>query len=191
MFLYPHTNTWSSTPLSEAETFKNIVNPFPHNDTFWCPWETSLLKTLGKGEIASNEQFLLFPQCFLPTWITFCHFHQIWNCRLQTLSVWKHLKFVVWERVKKEQCFSQSWWKELILLFPHNPLPEDKILDLSKLKPNTDDILNCIQNEKWVPYRVENIVRKGEIACYKQFLLFSQCFPQLYIFSELKCGIVL
>ena len=24
---------------------------------------------------------------------------------------------------------------------------------------------------------VENIVRKGEIACYKQFLLFTQCFP--------------
>ena len=37
---------------------------------------------------------------------------------------------------------------------------------------------------------VENIVRKGEIACYKQFLLFSQCFPQLYIFSASKCGIV-
>ena len=33
-------------------------------------------------------------------------------------------------------------------------------------------------------------MRKGEIACYKQFLLFSQCFPQLYIFSSLKCGIV-
>ena len=29
----------------------------------------------------------------------------------------------------------------------------------------------------------ENIVRKGEIACYKQFLLFSRSFPQLYIFS--------
>ena len=27
-------------------------------------------------------------------------------------------------------------------------------------------------------------MRKGEIACYKQFLLFSQCFPQLYIFSD-------
>ena len=26
---------------------------------------------------------------------------------------------------------------------------------------------------------VENIVRTGEFACYKQFLLFSQCFPQL------------
>ena len=32
--------------------------------------------TVGKGEIARNEQFLLFPQCFLPVWITFCHFRQ-------------------------------------------------------------------------------------------------------------------
>ena len=31
-------------------------------------------------------------------------------------------------------------------------------------------------------------MRKGEIACYKQFLLFSNCFPQLYIFSASKCG---
>ena len=52
--------------------------------------------TVGKGEIARYEQFLLFPQCFLPIWITFCHFRQIWNCRLQTLSLWKSLKFVVW-----------------------------------------------------------------------------------------------
>ena len=34
-------------------------------------------KTVGKGEIARTEQFLLFPQCFLPVWITFCHFRQI------------------------------------------------------------------------------------------------------------------
>ena len=40
------------------------------------------------------------------------------------------------------------------------------------------------------PYRVENIVREGEIACYKQFLHFSQCLVQLYIFSASKCGIV-
>ena len=40
---------------------KEYINPFPHNDTFWRPWETSLLKTLGKGEIARKEQFLLFP----------------------------------------------------------------------------------------------------------------------------------
>ena len=28
---------------------------------------------------------------------TFCHLYQIWNCRLLTLSIWKSLKFVVWE----------------------------------------------------------------------------------------------
>ena len=27
--------------------------------------------------------------------------------------------------------------------------------------------------------RVENIVGKGEIACYEQFLLFPQCFQNL------------
>ena len=42
-----------------------------------------------------------------------------------------------------------------------------------------------------MPYRVENIVRKGDIACYKQFLLFSKCFPQLYNFTVSECGIVL
>ena len=29
-----------------------------------------------------------------------------------------------------------------------NPLPDDKILDWSKLKQIADDILKCIQNEK-------------------------------------------
>ena len=33
--------------------------------------------TVGKGEIACNEQFLLLPQCFQPFWRTFCHFHQM------------------------------------------------------------------------------------------------------------------
>ena len=36
----------------------------------------------------------------------------------------------------------------------------------------------------------KNMVRKGESACYKQFLLFSQCFPQLYVNRASKCGIV-
>ena len=54
---------------------------------------------MEKGEIAHNEQFLHFLQCFLPVSKAFCHFHQISNCRLPTLSAWKSLKFVVWERV--------------------------------------------------------------------------------------------
>ena len=36
------------------------VNPFPHNDTFWRPWETSLLKTLWEKEkllVTSNFSF--------------------------------------------------------------------------------------------------------------------------------------
>ena len=37
---------------------------------------------------------------------------------------------------------------------------------------------------------MEKITRKGETACYDQFFLFSQCFPQLYIFTASKCGIV-
>ena len=59
---------------------------------------------VGKGEIARNEQFLLVPKCVLPIWRTFFHFHQIRNCRLQTLSVWKSLKFVVWEGVNSIHC---------------------------------------------------------------------------------------
>ena len=71
-------------------THSHTMTPFdaPEKQAFW--------KHCGKGEIARNEQFLLFPQCFLPIWITFCHFRQLWNCRLQSLSVWKSLKFVVW-----------------------------------------------------------------------------------------------
>ena len=38
---------------------------------------------------------------------------------------------------------------------------------------------------------MEYIVRKGEIACYKQFLLFSQCFPQLYIFLKMRHSVVM
>ena len=35
---------------------------------------------------------------------------------------------------------------------------------------------------------VENILRKGEIACYKQFLLFSQCFlPCMALVFHFKC----
>ena len=37
----------------------------------------SFENTVGKGEIARHEQFLLFPQCFLQIWRTFCHFHRI------------------------------------------------------------------------------------------------------------------
>ena len=75
--------------------YKSIFHPFPNKPWLLRVCSTSLLKTVGKEEIARNEQFLLFPQHFLPFWRTFCHFHQIKNCRLQTLSIWKSTKSVV------------------------------------------------------------------------------------------------
>ena len=63
-----------------------------------CLQYKSFENTVGKGEIARNEQFLLCPQCFLPIWrrVFFFFFRK---CRLQIPSVWNSLKFVVWEMI--------------------------------------------------------------------------------------------
>ena len=58
---------------------------------------------VGKKEIALNKQFLLFPQCLLAFQRTIYHFHQIWNCFLQPLSVLKSLEFVFWEWIKSQK----------------------------------------------------------------------------------------
>ena len=63
LFVYPGTNHkhWISTESSPfGKRWLPILNPFPHNDTFWRPWETSLLKTLWEKEkllVASNFSF--------------------------------------------------------------------------------------------------------------------------------------
>ena len=59
-----------------------------------------------------------------------------------------------------------------------NPLPDDKILDWSKLKQSAEDNFEFDVNSKKVSKLVENIVGKGEIAHYEQFLLFPQCFQK-------------
>ena len=62
------------------------LNPFPNKPWFFtCLHYKSFENIAGKGEIARNEQFLIFPQCFLLISENFCHFHHIRNCRLQTL----------------------------------------------------------------------------------------------------------
>ena len=72
------------------------INPFPNKALFLRVCSTSVLKTPWE------KQKLLVrcvcPQFFLSFWkLSSSSF--IWNC-LQTLSVWKSLKFVIWERVK-------------------------------------------------------------------------------------------
>ena len=103
-------------PEADCTTGEFNLKPFPKQALdFTCLQYRSFENTVGKGEIAHNKQFLLFPQCFLPVWRTFCHLHQIQNCRQQTLSVRKSLKFAVWERVNlpNDSEFSWLWQKKL------------------------------------------------------------------------------
>ena len=73
---------------------------------FTCLQYKSFENIEGKGEIARHEHFLLFPQCFLPVWGGFCHFHQIWNCRLQTIPVWKSLNLSLRKGLKQTSMFT-------------------------------------------------------------------------------------
>ena len=83
--------------LGKYYNFKSVFQLFPKQAPFFlCLQCKSFENTVRKEEIACDKQFFLFPQCFLPIWRTFCNFHQIQNCHLQTLSVWKSLKFDVW-----------------------------------------------------------------------------------------------
>ena len=74
---------------------------------------------------------------------------------------------------------------------PVNPLPDNKILDWSKLKQIEDDIfkLNFDENSRKFSKWVENTVGKGEIARYEQFLLFPQCFQKV-CFLEASKGVI-
>ena len=71
-----------------------------------------------------------------------------------------------------------------------NSLPNDKILDWSKLKAFADDKVKVIQKLKFKLLRVENIVGKGENVGYQHFLLFPQCFQKAPYQGSLKVVIV-
>ena len=58
------------------------------------------------------------------------------------------------------------------------PFPKQQILDSSKLKEFADDNFTFDENGRKFSKMLENTVRKGEIARYKQFLLFLQCFQK-------------
>ena len=118
--------------------------------------------TVGKGEIARYEQFLLFPQCFQ-----------------KACFPGASKGVIVWEWVKT---FGGSFHTVL------NPLLKDKILDLSKLKAFVDNNLNVNQKLKVALGRIKN-VGKGENAGYQLFLLFPQCFQKASFLGSLKLGL--
>ena len=53
-------------------------NYFPNEPLFLRVCSTFFFfeNTVGKGENARDDQFLLFPQCFQLFWRIFCHLHQ-------------------------------------------------------------------------------------------------------------------
>ena len=58
-----------------------------------------------------------------------------------------------------------------------NPLPDDKF-KTSELKNFADHNFKFDENGRKLSKTVENTGRKGEIACYEQFLLFPSCFQK-------------
>ena len=72
-----------------------------------------------------------------------------------------------------------------------NPFPQDKILGQVKLKAFADDKLNVTKMIISVFDRVENIVRKGEIACTSNFSFSHNVFKRLLSQTRRKvslCG---
>ena len=123
------------------------VNTFTNKPEFF---------TLGKGEFALNEQFFYSQNVFYPLGELSAIFIKLKSCHLQTITVWKNLKFVIWERV--------------------NPLPDDEILEWSKLRQSADNNFEFDVNSRKFSKLVKNTVKN--IARHEQFLLFPQCFQK-------------
>ena len=92
-----------------------------------------------------------------------------------------------------EPRFFCTHWKHASILKPSfriarlvNSLPKDKILDWSKQKAYADDQIKVIENLKFLLWREENIVGKGENAGYQHFLLFPQCFEKASQFGVIE-----
>ena len=81
-----------------------------------------------------------------------------------------------------------KWKKKEKLLV--NPLPDDKILDSSKLEDFADNNFKFHENQRKLSKQVVNTVGKGEIARYEQFLLFPQCFQMACLPGASK-GVIL
>ena len=76
----------------------------------------------------------------------------------------------------------QQW----IFFYLINPLPDMPILGSSSSVANKGMMSKIGQMGIELSDSVENIVGKGEIARYKQFLLFPQCFHKLSVVDASK-----
>ena len=67
-----------------------------------------------------------------------------------------------------------------------NPLPDMSVLGSSNSAANKDMMSKIWTNVMQLSDRVENIVGKGEISRYEQFLLFPRCFLKLSVIDASK-----
>ena len=134
------------------------INSLPNNKIL----DMSNLTALADDKVIWIQMVEFVFQCnkntmekvLVTTIVTFPIF--VSNCRLQTLSIWKLLKFIIWERVYS--------------------LTNNKMLDLFKWTAVADDKVIWIHVKEFVVHRKENAVEKGEsIGCY-HFYLSCICF---------------
>ena len=102
------------------------VNPPPKQAlVFTCLQSKSFENSVGKREIARNDQFLLFPHCFLHIWRTFSHFHQISKLSSAIFSVWKHLQVSFGKGLKGIVCTRAPTY--VVVMTLHCPRTNDPL----------------------------------------------------------------
>ena len=85
------------------------------------------------------------------------------------------------------KCSQLCWVQSFVVLWKIEGLIQ--ILDSSKLKEFTDDNFKLEGNGGDFSKQVENTVEKGEIAHYKQFLLFPHCYKKSVLQTCKKQGL--
>ena len=97
--------SWPGYPLPLKLYMLWIKYIFPYKskpkDRIFYLHYKSFENTVGKEKLLVTSNFSFSQSVFYTFGELSAFFYQILNCRLQTLSVWKSLKFVIWERVKR------------------------------------------------------------------------------------------
>ena len=83
--LYSFVHIFSLAVFGENRKF--CYSPLPNKSWFLHVCSRSVLKTLWEKEKLLEMSNFLYPRCFLPIYITFCHCDQIYNYCLHSLSV--------------------------------------------------------------------------------------------------------
>ena len=99
-----------------------------------------------------------------------------WVCNI--LGNAGYQNFLLFPQCFQKLSFSESFKVGIVWQRVYS-LPNDKILDWSKLTAFADDKKILTEQLKFVSWRVEKIMGKGEKAGYQHFLIFPQCFKRL------------